>query len=327
MRVLRRQFLATAAQCWCAGVVGGVYATAARAQSSSASAAAFGIEELRGGVRLITGSGGNVLLLSSGRPAESTADGTAAMIDTGSPAGADELLRYVTAALDGRRPELVFNTHWRESHTGGNDLFAADETRIVAHENTRLWMNTEYYVDWEDRNYQPRAAAALPNETFFSSAQQPIRIELGGETFEYAHLREACTDGDIYVRLLERNIIATGGVCTAARYPVPDYATGGWIGGLIEATSRLIGLCDADTIIVPGYGPAQKREHLQRQHTMLVAVREKMEVLMREGRSVEEMLAAGVTDEFDQYWGDNTARFVANVYGGLWWVGRLTNSL
>jgi hypothetical protein len=60
---------------------------------------------------------------------------------------------------------------------------------------------------------------------------------------------------------------------------------------------------------------------------MLSEMRERVESAMRAGRSVEEMLAAGVTDDFDARWGDNRERFVANVYGGLWWVGRLTNSL
>jgi hypothetical protein len=66
---------------------------------------------------------------------------------------------------------------------------------------------------------------------------------------------------------------------------------------------------------------------LQAQLEMLTVVRERIENLMRKGRSIEEMLAAGVTDEFDAKWGTNRERFVANIYHGLWWAGRLSDSL
>jgi glyoxylase-like metal-dependent hydrolase (beta-lactamase superfamily II) len=277
------------------------------------------VTPLRGDLSLIAGAGGNITVLNG--------PDSIALVDTGAPASSAELEATLASRFGGAPAELVFNTHWHEEHTGGNDIFGARGARIVAHENTRLWMSTEYYVDWEHRNYEPRAPEALPNNTFYSSDRQPIVVDHGSETIEYAHLREAHTDGDVYVRFREHNVISVGGVSTAQRYPVPDYATGGWIGGLIEAMQKLMALADADTLIVPAHGPACDRAHLRRQHEMLSVMRERMESAMRQGRSVEEMLASGITEDFDAEWGDNRERFVANVYGGLWWVGRLTNSL
>ena len=60
---------------------------------------------------------------------------------------------------------------------------------------------------------------------------------------------------------------------------------------------------------------------------MLTIVRERIENLMRKGRSIAEMLDAEVTKEFDAAWGGNRERFVANIYNGLWWAGRLSDSL
>ena len=117
------------------------------------------------------------------------------------------------------------------------------------------------------------------------------------------------------------------GTGAAGAYPVLDYATGGWIGGLMDATQKLIDMSDSDTIIVPGAGPAQSRDHLEEQVEMISTVRERVATLMRQGKSVEEMVAAGVTAEFDAAWGHNRDRFIANVYGGLWWQGRLDGSL
>jgi hypothetical protein len=116
-------------------------------------------------------------------------------------------------------------------------------------------------------------------------------------------------------------------VVTFGAYPVIDYATGGWIGGLVDATRKLLEITSADTLIVPENGPAQPRTHLAAQLEMLTVVRERIENLMRKGRSIAEMLEAGVTAEFDATWGSNRERFVANIYNGLWWAGRLSDSL
>jgi glyoxylase-like metal-dependent hydrolase (beta-lactamase superfamily II) len=253
--------------------------------------------------------------------------GSAALIDSGPSEHADELAKLVGGRLGLLSVELLFNTHWHPMHTGGNEALRSGDTQIVAHELTRLWMSTEYYVDWENKTYEPRAAAALPTKTFYATDPQPIVIEIGDEEIEYGHLPEAHTDGDMYVKLRNRNVLATGGAVTVGEYPVIDYSTGGWIGGLVEATKKLLTLADADTVIVPANGPAQSRAHLQAQLDMLTTVRERIENLMRKGRSIEEMLAAGVTDEFDAKWGANRARFVANIYNGLWWAGRLSDSL
>jgi glyoxylase-like metal-dependent hydrolase (beta-lactamase superfamily II) len=188
-------------------------------------------------------------------------------------------------------------------------------------------MGTEYYVDWQDRTYAPRPASALPTETFYSHDPQPIELERGLEKIEYGHLREAHTDGDIFVWLREHNVLAVGGVVSVGEYPILDYATGGWIGGLMDATAKLLALADKDTLIVPGRGPAQRRDFLVKQQEMIATVRGRVEDLMRKGKSANEMIAADVTREFDSSFGTNREQFVENVYGGLWWQGRLTGSL
>ena len=121
-------------------------------------------------------------------------------------------------------------------------------------------------------------------------------LEIGDEEIEYGHLPEAHTDGDIYVWFKKRNVLAAGGAVTFGAYPVIDYATGGWIGGLVDATKKLLALTNADTLIVPANGPAQPRSHLTAQLEMLTVVRERIENLMRDGRSIAEMLDAGVTE-------------------------------
>jgi glyoxylase-like metal-dependent hydrolase (beta-lactamase superfamily II) len=152
-------------------------------------------------------------------------------------------------------------------------------------------------------------------------------LEAGREHIEYGVLKEAHTDGDIYVFFREHNVLATGGAVAAGEYPILDYATGGWIGGLMSATETLLALANDETLFVPAVGPPQRRSFLQAQLEMLGTVRERIENMMRDGKSAAEMIAAGVTKEFDARFGANGAQFVQNVYGGLWWQGRLGGSL
>lgn len=291
-------------------------ATRAPAQAGTGDLSAV---ELRDRLLQIRGVGGNVVLLDGPQGA--------ALIDSGAPEHASALATFVEEQSGRANVDLLFNTHWHLSHTGGNERLAGAGAKVIAHENTRLWMTTEYYVDWEDHTYPPRPTAALPTDTFFSSDPQPLQIEFGDEWIEYGHLREAHTDGDIYVFLRERNVIAAGGVVAVGAYPVLDYATGGWIGGLMDATQKLLDLADRDTLIVPGSGPARTRDHLVAQYDMVSTVRGRVEEQMRKGRSAEEMIASGVTAEFDADWGANRERFISNVYDGLWWQGRLDGSL
>jgi glyoxylase-like metal-dependent hydrolase (beta-lactamase superfamily II) len=310
----RRQFLATACGAAAAALVGEQPFRAVHAQASP-----LGETALRDGASLITGAGSNIVLLRG-------ANG-AALVDSGPAERAADVAELVHSRLGALPVEWLFNTHWHPAHTGGNEAVRGAATTIVAHELTRLWMSTEYYVDWEDKTYSPRAPAALPTRTFYASDPQPLTLRAGDEQIEYAHLPEAHTDGDIYVWLKERNVLVAGGVVTFGAYPVLDYATGGWIGGLVDATKKLLALTNADTLIVPESGPAQPRSHLEAQLEMLTVVRERIENLMRKGRSIAEMLDAGVTSGFDAAWGSNRERFVANIYNGLWWAGRLGDSL
>lgn len=311
----RRQFLTVALGAAAAAAVGGGWSRA-RAQTSGTTLTAT---PLRDGLDLITGAGSNTVLLR-------TPSG-AALVDSGAAESAAALAKTLAEKLGSTPLSLIFNTHWHPDHTGGNETVRAADTTIVAHELTRLWMSTEYYVDWEDRTYSPRAAAALPTRTFYASDPQPIATTLGDEQIEHGHLPEAHTDGDIYVLFKERNVLAAGGVVTVGAYPVIDYATGGWIGGLIDATKKLLAVTNAETLIVPANGPAQPRSHLEQQLEMLTAMRERVSNLMRKGRSIAEMLDANVTEGFDAKWGNNRERFVANIYHGLWWAGRLDGSL
>jgi glyoxylase-like metal-dependent hydrolase (beta-lactamase superfamily II) len=284
---------------------------AVRPVYAQAAPGALAAAELRGGLALITGAGGNVVLAPT--------SAGAVLIDSGAPEHAQALTRLVADRLQGGAVRALFNTHWHLEHTGGNEAVAPAEAAIVAHENTRLWMSTKFYVEWQDRYYQPRPPEALPDKTFLSHEAQPLKMRVGALEVEYGHLPEAHTDGDIYVRFPAHNVIVAGGTVAAGRYPILDYITGGWIGGMVDATRKLIGMTDADTLIVPDVGPPQRRADLEAQVMMLETVRERIEAIALEGRGVEDMIEAQITKEFDERYGSDSELFISNAYEGLWW--------
>jgi cyclase len=258
---------------------------------------------------LITGAGGNVLAVG-------TPDGTL-MVDGGLPERSADLLQFVRAESGNDSIPVLFNTHWHLEHTGSNDALGRAGATIIAQENTRLWMTTDIRVEWQDnRVYAPRTAEALPNETFYNH-ESPRRMSFGNQEIEYGHLFQAHTDGDIYVFFPGPNILMAGDTVSVGSYPILDYSTHGWIGGMTDASRDMLQIVDDETIIVPGTGPVQTRANLEAQFEMLSTVRERVVGMLRMGDSAQDMLDNNATEGYDQLWGD-PEQFVRSIYPGLW---------
>jgi hypothetical protein len=78
-------------------------------------------------------------------------------------------------------------------------------------------------------------------------------------------------------------------------------------------------MMDAETLVVPDIGPPQRRADLEAQVKMLSTVRERIEAIALEGRGLEDMIAAGITKEFDERYGKDSEQFIVNAYEGMWW--------
>jgi cyclase len=274
--------------------------------SAAASGRGLSSREIADQLFLIEGAGCNVVLADARR--------SPVLVDGGLAEFGEDLEAYVLNLTEGRPVRTLFNTHWHWDHTGFNDRCAAAGATIVAHENTKLWMGTDIDLKWASRFYPARPPGALPTRTFYVNGQ--LELE-GGETIRYGHTPQAHTDGDMYVFFPRRNALIAGDLVSTGSYPVIDYVTGGWIGGLAEATKVLLSVCDSQTKIIPGAGPIEYRGDLDEQLHMLSVLKERLWLMIRKGMSVADLLQAGVTREFDDKWGD-PALFVANAYPGMW---------
>jgi cyclase len=278
-------------------------AVAARARAGAGAKSTIERKTVAAGVDVVTGSGSNVVLVQSGKEV--------VMVDGGLAVNAARLLQRVRAG--GQAVSALFNTHWHWDHTGSNEALGKSGVRIIAHENTRLWMQRPIDVKWEGRVYPPVAPKALPTQTFYT--QDSLRF--GTQEIRYGHLGQAHTDGDLYVHLPASNVLITGDAVSVNQYPVMDWSTGGWVGGLLDATSTLLALSDDNTLIVPGTGPVVNKAHLKLQHDMLEVMKERVWQLMRKGMNDVDVVAAKPTGEYDEEWGD-PEQFLLSAYKGLW---------
>jgi len=288
-------------------LVGAAAAVPLVSRVAAQTAPAFGVTPVGDTLRLLSGAGGNVVVANGAS--------SILLVNGGAQTHSARLLGEIAAGTNNKRIEFLFNTDWHPEHTGSNMAVAESGGQILAHEFTKQYLSIDRHVEWQNTTYKPLPAKALPTKTF----TKPGSMMFGGQTIEYGPLGQAHTDGDIYVFFRDRdtNALAVGDIMSVGKYPIADYTSGGWLGGLITATKTLVDLAGPDTTIIPGDGPLQTRADLQAQYDMLSVSRDAFVKMMRQGMSADEMLAAGATKAFDAKWG-NPQLFVKTCYRGLW---------
>src|SRR5438132_358052 len=76
-----------------------------------------------------------------------------------------------------------------------------------------------------------------------------------GDDITVHHIPPAHTDGDSFVRFRNANVIHTGDVFAAYRYPFIDVENGGSVKGIVKAMDALLPTLDEHTKVIPGHGP------------------------------------------------------------------------
>jgi len=254
---------------------------------------------------LVTSGRTNVLALA-------TADGLV-LVDSGAPELSDRLMESLRQLSTSGRAQTLFNTHWHPENTGANEMLRRGGAAIVAHENTRLWMSTPVWVPADDRYRPPRPKDAHPTQTFRVDGS----MNAGGERIDYGYLIEAHTSSDIYVFFRASNVLAVGDVASPSRDPELDYFTGAWLGGRVDAMTRLLALCDASTRVVPGYGPVMTRAELQAERDIMKTLYDRAVDRIRQGDDADDMLKAGMMNGLPRTWKD-PRKFLYDVNKGLW---------
>ena len=275
--------------------------SAARVQAASDAAA---IQRLTDDLFILTIPGqANVVAQTGG--------GGVVLVDGASTAASEALMKAVATLPGGGPVHTLFNTHWHPEQTGSNELLGKAGKTIVAHENTRLWLATDVTWSWNGQRFTRLPKIAQPNKTVYKTGE----LESG---IRYGHIPDAAhTDGDLYVYFPRQNVLAVGDAVSGQGWPVVDWASGGWIGGIVGGLQRLQTLANEETRIVPGRGPVLGLKDLKAQSQMYATIYDRLAQLLNKGRGPSEAVAAQPTKEFDAQMG-NGDEFVRRSFESLW---------
>ncbi|WP_306521102.1 MBL fold metallo-hydrolase [Rheinheimera sp.] len=233
---------------------------------------------LAGNIYMLTGSGGNMaavtgpqgVLLVDAQFAE-----LAAKIQT--------TLQEISA--NGKIATLV-NTHHHADHVSGNKVLGQG-VAIIAHQNVYQRLKTDEKFDKK----------GLPTVLL----QQPLALNINNVALELIPMPVSHTDGDLVVWFKEANVLHTGDLMFAGRFPFIDVKSGGSVAGYIENTKQLIAKIDDQTQVIPGHGELTDKAGLRQSLLMMEQTLALVQSYKKAGLSLEQAVAKGLGDKYKSW--------------------------
>ena len=250
-----------------------------------------------GNVYYLEGQGGNVGLL--------VGDDGVLMIDDQFAPLSDKLLAAIRALSD-EPIRMLINSHIHGDHTGGNENFGKMGIDIVAHDNVRVRLARGV------NNGPPSPAVALPVVTYGDT----MSLHLNGDTVTIGKLPPAHTDGDSYIRFATADVIHAGDVFRTVGYPGVDFNNGGSVKGTIEALQALVDMAGPNTKILPGHGVVSTRDDVAAFRDLAVELQKRFTDLIRQGMTLEQVVAAKPTADLDAQYG-SSERLIPAFYNAV----------
>jgi cyclase len=279
----------------------------------------------QGNVFMIAGPGGNTTV-QVGHEA-------VVVVDPQTAAVSDELLVAI-AKLSSKPIRHIINTSADVEHTGGNEPVSRagtyvrlidsfdprgerSEAGIVAHVNVLERMSSP-------TARETSSPGAWPSDTYFT---EEWALFVNGEALQLIHIPAAHSDGDTMVFFRRSDVIATGDIYNAARYPRFDSEQGGSIAGIIEGLNRILDITiagenqEGGTVVIPGHGRLSDETEVANYRDMVTIVRDRIATMLAAGMTLAEVQAAKPTRDYDGLYdepnGWTAAMFVAAVYRDL----------
>ncbi|HXE61989.1 MAG TPA: MBL fold metallo-hydrolase [Bryobacteraceae bacterium] len=228
------------------------------------------IEQVKPGVFMVTGAGGNstfhvtnegIILVDGKLPGDANYNALMALIKSKS----DQPVKYLIV------------THHHADHTGNNQKFLDAGVPVVATENLKTNLVT----------YESNPKPAPPSVTYPGAE---YRIKLGGVTVELHHFGRAHTSGDTVVFFPDAKVVCLSDVITTGTTdPLIDFAGGG---SATDWTNVLAGVLKLDfDAAVPGNGPVLTKADVAAYKAKFDKMIAKARELVNKGVAQDQLLA------------------------------------
>jgi glyoxylase-like metal-dependent hydrolase (beta-lactamase superfamily II) len=256
-------------------------------------------------LHVLFGIGGNI--------AVSTGDNGVLIVDDQFPQMLPKVMTAI-GELGGESVDFAINTHWHFDHAEGNLTLGPQGTWLVSQKNSRDMMMGDHIVNLVSMRYAQQAypAEALPHLTYDTTMQ----FHFNGEQIDLLHTGPAHTTGDTAVIFKGSNAVHLGDVFNNSGYPFVDADNGGDLTGVINFCKAVLARTNANTVVIPGHGEIANRDKLTAYVAMLETLRGRILDMVKAGKSLEEVVAAKLTHDFDSTQGDST-NFVNRAYTSL----------
>jgi glyoxylase-like metal-dependent hydrolase (beta-lactamase superfamily II) len=230
------------------------------------------------------------------------------MVDAQFAPLSDKIAAALKQISDGRI-RFVVNTHVHGDHTGGNPNFAKMGATLLSREELRARLAKPAKGD-------PPPAAALPMLTYSG----PVTIRMNGEEVQLIPVPIAHTDGDTMVRFVTADVIMTGDFYRSVGYPNIDRNSGGSLNGMLAGLQAIVDLAGPNTKIIPGHGPIVDETAVTAHRNMMIALRDRVAPLVKQGKTQDEVVAAKLNADYDgkvPQPGTTGERFITQLYAEL----------
>ncbi len=258
--------------------------------------------KVAGSVYMLEGSGGNIGVLIGN-------DGVILVDDQFAPL-ADKIKKAV-ASISDKPIRFIVNTHFHGDHSDGNKVFGGEGAIIVAHENARKRLATDYFFTAFKQEQKAMSYEGLPKITF----SQSLSFNMNGETVQVIHVKDAHTDGDVAIYFKESNVLHTGDAFVRYGLPFIDDQGGGTIDGMINGAEQMLKMINDETKIIPGHGQISSKKDLQDYKNMLQTVRNRVADGIKAGKTMDQIINTDPAKEFKTVF--DKIFFVQSVYNSL----------
>jgi len=284
--------------------------------------------KVQGNIYLLTGAGANI--------AVQIGDTGVLVVDTGVAEMGDKVVAAIKKLSD-KPIQYVLNTHVDSDHTGGNDAVRkAGLTYVGANVTGNLTdagVGAQIYAQDNvlKRMSAPTGVQAAipfgswPTQTYLSGRRQMF---FNSEPIEMIHQPAAHTDGDSLIFFRRSDVVITGDIFLTTSYPIIDVDRGGSIQGEIDALNNILELAipgyqdEGGTYIIPGHGWISDRPDVLEYRDMVTIVRDRVQVAIKKGMSLEQVKAAGLTKDYDNRYNAKSGlgsaeKFIEAIYKSL----------